>query len=118
MRGQSEVYEVINSSLVVNSVYSVMVDIDTVTGSISCNATFSKLPTANTENTGKTYENCTLLDPQFTHSKVNYTIGYKPFMIIAVVSLYVSKELGTTLQNCCYSASVLPTAVLYTATQI
>ena len=93
MRGQSEVYEVINSSLVVNSVYSVMVDIDTVAGSISCNATFSKLPTANTENTGKTYENCTLLDPQFTHSKVNYTIGYKPFMIIAVVSLYVSKEL-------------------------
>ena len=32
MRGQSEVYEVISSSLVVNSVYSVMVDIDTVAG--------------------------------------------------------------------------------------
>jgi len=36
------VNEVINSSLVVNAVYSVLVDMDTVTGNISSNTTFSK----------------------------------------------------------------------------
>ena len=80
MRGQTMVHEVINSSLVVNAVYSVLVDMDTVTRSISANTTFSKLPTVNNENTTKTYENWTPLGPQFTHSKVNYTIGFKIFM--------------------------------------
>jgi len=45
VRGQTEVYEVINSSLVVNAVYSVLVEMNTVTRSISSNSTFSKLPT-------------------------------------------------------------------------
>ena len=35
-------HEVINSSLVVNAVYSVLVDMGTVTGNISSNTTFSK----------------------------------------------------------------------------
>jgi len=63
VRGQTEVYEVINSSLVVNAVYSVVVDMDTVTMSISSNSTFSKLPTVNNENTREDYKNFTLLDP-------------------------------------------------------
>jgi len=80
VRGQRMVHEVINSSLVVNAVYSVLVDMDTVTRSISAKTTFSKLPTVNYENTRKTYENWTPLGPQFTHSKVNYTIDFQPFM--------------------------------------
>ena len=42
VRGQTEVHEVVNSSLVVNAVYSALVDIHTVTGSVSSNTTFSK----------------------------------------------------------------------------
>ena len=57
VRGQTEVNEVLNSSLVVNAMYFVLVDMDTVTRSISANTTFSKLPTVNNENTRKTYEN-------------------------------------------------------------
>jgi len=43
------------------------------------------LPTANNENTREIYENCTLLDPKFTHSKINYTVGYKPSMVIVLI---------------------------------
>ena len=42
VRGRTEVREVINSSLVVNAVYSVSVDMDTMTGIISSMTTFSK----------------------------------------------------------------------------
>ena len=82
VRGQTEVNEVLNynSSLVVNAVYSVLVDMDTVTRIISANTTFSKLPTVNNENTKKPYEYWTPLGPQFTHSKVNYTMAFKIFM--------------------------------------
>ena len=71
-----ELQEEINSSLVVNAEYSVLVDMDTVTGSISSNSTFSKLPTVNNENTRKAYENCTPFGPQFTPANVNsaYTL--------------------------------------------
>jgi len=51
------IHVVVNSSLVVNAVYSVMMDMDTVTRSISANTTFSKLPKVNNENTRKIYEN-------------------------------------------------------------
>ena len=57
LRGQTMVHEVINSSLVVNAVYFVLADMDTVTRSISANTTFSKLPTVNNENTKIIYEN-------------------------------------------------------------
>ena len=42
VRGQMELHEEINSSLVVNAVYSVSVDMDTMTGIISSMTTFSK----------------------------------------------------------------------------
>ena len=68
-----ELQEEINSSLVVNTEYSVLVDMDTVTGSISSNSTFSKFTN---ENTRKAYENCTPFGPQFTPANVNsaYTL--------------------------------------------
>ena len=51
VRGQTVVHEVINSSLVVNAVYSVLVNIVTVTGNVSSNTTFSKQSVVCNENT-------------------------------------------------------------------
>ena len=40
--GHSNVYEVVNSSLVVDAVYSVLVEFDTLAGNVSSNTTFGK----------------------------------------------------------------------------
>ena len=40
--GHTNVYEVVNSSLVVDTVYSVLVDFDTLAGNVSSNTTFGK----------------------------------------------------------------------------
>ena len=42
MVGHSSVYEVVNSSLVVNAVYSVLVEFDTLAGNVSSTTTFGK----------------------------------------------------------------------------
>ena len=42
MTGHTIVYEVVNSSLVVDAVYSVLVEFDTLAGNISSNTTFGK----------------------------------------------------------------------------
>ena len=64
VRGQTEVHEVINSRLVVNAVYSVLVDMNTVTMSISSNSTFSKLPTVII----KTKEKIMKIEPLLFHN--------------------------------------------------
>ena len=40
--GHSNVYEVVNSSLVVDAVYSVLVEFDTLAGNVSSNTTFGE----------------------------------------------------------------------------
>ena len=40
--GHSNVYEVVNSNLVVDAVYSVLVEFDTLAGNVSSNTTFGK----------------------------------------------------------------------------
>ena len=50
------VYEVVNSSLVVDAVYSVLVEFDTLAGNVSSNTTFGKQMIF--ENTLKVYEIC------------------------------------------------------------
>ena len=40
--GHRNVYEVVNSSLVVDAVYSVLVEFDTLAGNVSSSATFGK----------------------------------------------------------------------------
>ena len=40
--GHSNVYEVVNSSLVADAVYSVLVEFDTLAGNVSSNTTFGK----------------------------------------------------------------------------
>ena len=40
--GRTNVYEVVNSSLVVDAVYSVLVKFDTLAGNVSSNTTFGK----------------------------------------------------------------------------
>ena len=42
VRGQTEVLEAVNTGLVANAVYLVLVDLDTVAGSVSTNTTFGK----------------------------------------------------------------------------
>ena len=42
VRGQTEVLEAVNTGLVANAVYLVLVDMDTVAGSVSTNSTFGK----------------------------------------------------------------------------
>ena len=42
MTGHTIVYEVVNSSLVVDAVYSVLVEFDTLAGNVSSNTTFGK----------------------------------------------------------------------------
>jgi len=42
VRGQTEVLEAVNTGLVANAVYLVLVDMDTVAGSVSSNTTFGK----------------------------------------------------------------------------
>ena len=42
MMGHTSVYEVVNSSLVVDAVYSVLVEFDTLAGNVSSNTTFGK----------------------------------------------------------------------------
>jgi len=64
VRGQTEVHEVINSRLVVNAVYSVLVDMNTVTMNISSNSTFSKLPTV----IMKTQEKIMKIEPLLFHN--------------------------------------------------
>ena len=128
MRGQTEVREVINSSLVVNAVYSVSlshtVDMDTVSGSISSNSTFSKLPTVNNENTRKAYENCTPFGPQFTPVNVNSacTLTIQMGLTFHEVTLYTYSSqscwlLNNVSPNSCalhcnsnFTASLLPSS--------
>ena len=40
--GDTNVYEVVNSSLVVDAVYSVLVEFDTLAGNVTSNTTFGK----------------------------------------------------------------------------
>jgi len=42
MMGHTSVYEVVNSSLVGDAVYSVLVEFDTLAGNVSSNSTFGK----------------------------------------------------------------------------
>ena len=42
MTGHRNVYEIVNSSLVVDAVYSVLVEFDTLAGNVSSNTTFGK----------------------------------------------------------------------------
>jgi len=42
VRGQTEVLEAVNTGLMANAAYLVLVDMDTVTGSVSSNTTFGK----------------------------------------------------------------------------
>ena len=56
MVGRTDVYETVNSSLVVDAVYSVLVEFDTLAGNVSSNTTFGKQIFF--ENTLKVYEHC------------------------------------------------------------
>ena len=56
MMGHTSVYEVVNSSLVVDAVYSVLVEFDTLAGNVSSNTTFGKQMIF--ESTLKVYEIC------------------------------------------------------------
>ena len=63
---RTNVYEVVNSSLVVDAVYSVLVEFDTLAGNISSTTTFSKQSIVYCENTSVDYKN----DASFTFSKL------------------------------------------------
>ena len=56
MIGHTSVYEVVNSSLVGDAVYSVLVEFDTLAGSVSSNTTFGKQMSF--ESTLKVYKLC------------------------------------------------------------
>ena len=64
--GHTNVYEVVNSSLVVDAVYSVLVEFDTLAGNVSSNTTFGKQSIACCENTSVDYKN----DAYFTFIKL------------------------------------------------
>ena len=51
MMGHTSVYEVVNSSLVGDAVYSVLVEFDTLGGNVSSNTTFGKQTIVCCENT-------------------------------------------------------------------
>ena len=59
--GRTNVYEVVNSSLVVDAVYSVLVEFDTLAGNVSSNTTFGKQMSF--ESTLKVYKLCISLYP-------------------------------------------------------
>ena len=61
MIGHTSVYEVVNSSLVVDAVYSVLVEFDTLAGNVSSNTTFGKQMSF--ESTVKVYKLCISLYP-------------------------------------------------------
>ena len=63
--GHTNVYEVVNSE-VVDAVYSVLVEFDTLAGNISSTTTFSKQSIVYCENTSVDYKN----DASFTFSKL------------------------------------------------
>ena len=64
--GHTIVYEVVNSSLVVDAVYSVLVEFDTLAGNVSSTTTFSKQSIACCENISVDYKN----DAYFTFIKL------------------------------------------------
>jgi len=51
VRGHTEVLEAVNNGLVANAAYLVLVDMDTVAGSVSSNTTFGKQSLVRSEST-------------------------------------------------------------------
>ena len=89
--GHRNVYEVVNSSLVVDAVYSVLVEFDTLAGNVCSNTTFGKQMYF--ENTPKVYEDCISFYPIWKQTYLCHTnchmykcqLNYKNISLLLVL---------------------------------